>query len=434
MSLMRSLGLLLLVGCGSRVPLGDEMNDDASPAEALRSVEVTVVDFGGPVPGIDVVFHDATGAPIDTQRTDASGIATAEMRDPGAITVASFGTIIPGWYELASVLGVTPGDAITIDLGDDPRRNETVSVARISLEPFPGAATYAVATCTSGWGSAVGTPIELDVARRCLDEAGDFRVFAEAKDAAGARIAFTWIDAHARIPSATEVAMPAWRTELYAVDVLATGVPEDATLVHTSAAFQGDANAAADYRDFRPPLSESVTAQLRVPVMPGTLERSLFVAFRDPDRDSFSSLVTMSPALDPTWRVDGSELLPRVSGVVADATVDPTLVHFRAHGDLAIADGAMAVLDWDLPTEHRWVVYAPPDVTSPIRLPRLPRELAPWGPSADVTVNTSVMFWESTETSGYEDVRVRPGDAFRGTYVGPVGPGETTRATMGWKN
>ncbi len=425
--MMFGLLLAMMAGCdGGDVRLGDELPTDAALPDSMPPVgELAVVrieDYAGPLRDVAVIFHDSQGVLLSQAVTDDAGEVADDVPRDASVTVLTYGSLAASMYELTTIMGVQPGDRIVLHRGADPRLNDTVSTVDVAMPGRFGsaAASYAVSTCASGWGSAFAPSVSLDVARRCLDSSGRFRVFAHAQNTLGDRVAFAWLDAHADRP-ATRAVLPAWSTDFWSLTANVTNLPTDITTQRVGASLAGVGTSHEG----------SFPAVLRIPrVDGGARAHSLYVAWNDPERDSFSAL-TRSDAIEPTSiDLDGGELLPRVSNVATDSSTSPALVHFRRHGDFASADAVRIDVSWEEPSPHYWAVYAPPTLVTPIELPDLPVELHAWRlTEGTVATHTSITYWDSSAVDGYDDVRAAPRDAF---YSAPLDEA-TVRTSQGWQ-
>jgi hypothetical protein len=146
---------LLLAACGGGSTGSPDANPDRPDAEpgidgppadgAVGTITVTVVVAGAPAAGIAVQYHGPDGGYLGTVATDAGGDAVIDgFQGGGAITVpvAKGGQIPVVGGALTSILGVEPGDHLTIgtsSLGtpigsidittpDQPAGNDTVLV------------------------------------------------------------------------------------------------------------------------------------------------------------------------------------------------------------------------------------------------------------------------------------------------------------------
>jgi hypothetical protein len=156
---MRQLCLLVccLTACGDD---GVRHTPDAAPHDgprdsaidgALDPVTVTAMRDGAPASGVHVYFQDADSTVVLATTTDANGTASAVMAPGGYVTaVDPFAVPLlgaPRSNELATYVGVKPGDHLVLSNGDI----ETAITVTVTAVPDPaGAATYLYSSCLPG--------------------------------------------------------------------------------------------------------------------------------------------------------------------------------------------------------------------------------------------------------------------------------------------
>lgn len=106
---------------------------DAPPAPDPRTVTLTITRGRAPQPGIEVHFQNADSSLVATVRTDADGVAAAEMDAGGFVTaVGPFEQGVDA-STLFSYAGVKPGDELKLN---DQSQPDLIGVdVRVSIEP-----------------------------------------------------------------------------------------------------------------------------------------------------------------------------------------------------------------------------------------------------------------------------------------------------------
>src|SRR5262245_34390986 len=165
----------------------------------------------GPREGIDVVFSDPAGALIAHVKTDADGAASAAVGTGATVTIAAIGD---GTRALTTITGVGDGELVAVPVPWGPRAAPTRAlIATVTAGPT-GTDTYQLtAGCAYASLTAPG-PAALAIPEPCVT-AGHVTVLALATTA-GAVVGYSTIDASV---DAGTVALPAWRTDLTALDV-----------------------------------------------------------------------------------------------------------------------------------------------------------------------------------------------------------------------
>lgn len=175
-----------------------ETSGDAGTDAGSGPVNVIVERDGSRRAALSVIFHDGSGAVIETVVTDAEGEATSTVPDVGMVTVVTEDTDAT---RLFAVQGVRPRDTIRFEL---PTNLDTNRELRVSLPgPHPGATSYRVSSfCFSSDSFDDASMVSFG-----CDIAGRTRVLAVAQSSPPAwSLRYTYDDA-------VDVTMPAWQTE-----------------------------------------------------------------------------------------------------------------------------------------------------------------------------------------------------------------------------
>lgn len=194
-------------------------------------IHVTIYDTDGkPLPGVDVVFHDAAGQPTSVAVSDGQGRVEVDAAGVAMVTAIFADPTAP---KLTTIMGLTPGQEVAI--GTPPAPATGVAARSVTLQAHlpaaaPDADTYAIATgCGSHQGSYVDT-LETPESEICWT--GDHRidVFAAAMTSAGGAstpLAFALAPDVAVTESDTvSVSLEAWRTDWQRFTATLEGIPD----------------------------------------------------------------------------------------------------------------------------------------------------------------------------------------------------------------
>lgn len=180
---MRVAVLVALVACGSShdhpdariadVVVADTAAIDAAPdatpdASVPGSVTITVYDntqSPQPVPGMPVLFQDASGAVVAAVTTDAQGQATAVMAAGGSVTAKRPQRNGVTGDLVYMFLGVKPGDRLMA--GAPTAATPTSFPVTFTVPAYAGAYSYRVATQCGLGGSAPATLTTLNAQLSC---------------------------------------------------------------------------------------------------------------------------------------------------------------------------------------------------------------------------------------------------------------------------
>jgi hypothetical protein len=398
----RSFLLILgavLAGCG---------DDGAPPA-------ITVTGRGGPMAGVSVVFHDASGAAVVTERTDSSGRAAGDIGSGGMVTVL----LQDAEQRLrATFMDVARGDELTL-LSPMSHAPE-IGTAYVSIAPYTGATFYEVRTaCGTTGTSDVSQPVALAIDAECMAADGTLPLVVTAFGALNSMIG---VSAVRSVPwtNPMNVTMPDWRPPaLYAVD--ATRVPAGATGVVGGVA-QVANGVRIDGESETVGASPGGGASFSLPYVPGfgdAFVSHVGVYFGASGVDAVSvqgeSTLVHQTTVPPARRtVDlTADLLPRLPTPSYDRSVaDRPVLTWAPQTGLEDTDAAVAVVAWregEGPYDL-WVILAPADIGARVQVPALPAELASWGPTAFVAMDLgAVAFVDADWLTSYTQVRREAG-------------------------
>lgn len=139
---------------------------DAPPpdkdADVVPAVTVTVTSSRGPKAGVTVVFHDATGAVIETKSTGADGKVAHTGTPPSMVSAL---LAVGSTRHIVTWTGAEVGDALVVR---DTDTSEQIGLYSVTFADFPetGAETYRVLS-PCGSSESNGTATELPLYQGC---------------------------------------------------------------------------------------------------------------------------------------------------------------------------------------------------------------------------------------------------------------------------
>ena len=388
---------IVLAACGGSADEPDAPTPTHPDATSPGSVRVRVLDFGEPVSGVTVMFHDPGGAVVRQAVTGADGRAGADLDAGGTATLL---TDLDGRRRRISITALVPGDEAVVVLAA-PRPTGVSTV----LVDLPGAVTgadaYAIYACHESSSKEVPTPTALGIESTCLDPAGTFQVTAVA-ERDGRPIAQTSLDRIPPDPTGTAtIALPAWSTAFWTVDATIRSLPADVTgrfataqLVHHGLALPGD-SVVGD------------ATSLRLAPVPTDDEYLLDAMFGAHWLAGAGGNVVYGMRRMPVTHdldLDAAELLPRLGAISIDLATPGTPIDVDLPAAVATADALIVEIGWN-DGDDAWTVIAPPDVALPLRLPDLSTGPA-WPPVGAGFVSATVYDWDAV--AGYAAFRREP--------------------------
>ncbi len=417
-----TLPWLLISACGH----GGDGGIDARVPRASIAVSNRV----GPIRGVDVVFHDAGGAPLAHVQTDAAGRAEGAIEDGGMITVLSQDVGRRLW----TFVDVSAGDALSfVDPDLNPAR--VVGTATVQLPAVAGAAWYDVTAATIGQpcnaGADAGEPpvaLALDVTSHCLSPAGTLDLVATAVDLNGLTIGVSTARAVAWTDGAV-IPMPAWG-HLATLTVTGTRVPDHTYEVDASMFYRDGERSTAGPGITRRPLAGATTMMPleHVEGLAGATDFAIAVAHGDTKQRIWgTSTQTRRWAVPPaTLAIDlTSDLLPLVPAPTYDRSnpVRPAVTWTPVAP--ASIDGGVVDVGWrdqGEPFGYRWTLLVPPGGAR-VQVPSLPTELAEWAPGTEAVFSGGqVSLYDADWVSSYDQLRREIGFAFRLGYPTTIFP------------
>ncbi len=369
----------------------------ALPQFGLATVKVR--PGGEAAPDVTVVFHDADGAVIGEQVTDAEGIAALEVgRD-------SMATLALG-DDLYTVTALQPEDVV--DLWSPPYHfgSPIVGQVRVAGRPVAGAVDYWIALgCEPLRGSTSISPSAfLSLREACLEGDGTFDVTVLAVDAERNRLAFAYrTDVTPDADGSTRVPIT-WESEVPSSTISYTGGRPGVLQLF------GEIDSQREGFNYSHDDSTSDGSPVTVQHL-AAFEDSARVRIAVVWDGYYSDLVTSIPApLPASFALSDSDLAPALSAGTIDTSIAGRPVASWS-GDTSEVDGLHIQLvfeDTSTGLSNAWFAVVPPG-TNEFRFPSLgDSSLAPFGPGVDSFVHengTWVAAMGADFADGFDDFR-----------------------------
>lgn len=363
----------------SDVQAPDAAQPDAADAAPTAPVTVVVERGTGFAANVTVVFHDATGAVLETKKTGADGKATSSGAVPAMATVLLGGGThkhILTWTKVSS--------------GDELRARDLEGSTFVgkylvnTVGPFDGANAYRayVGTC-QGFPNAVPNQLEVFMYQECLRTTNAALATAQAGPTL---LAYSFKKGNAALPpdgGSASVALGAWAAPV-GLDVKVVNKPANGQS-------QGVLQAVADGNIF-----ENDTAALGGEITVDTASFQVAAGFADayqaavryiPSATTGASRLVVGKrvaAPQTTITVDMATALPIIDTASVDGTSPkrPKVV-WHALAPLTATKGGSVMLDWNDGRDETngWTFIVPPEATS-LTAPALPAEANDWAPLA----------------------------------------------------
>lgn len=339
---------------------------------------VTVQVLGPNKEGVRVVFHDATGAVLETKLTDPDGQAKSTTTSTPAMVTALLGR--GGVLDLVTWTAVEPGDVLgAADEPADPAAIGSLDVTfpgNLMGGPPPAEYQAALGSCVAGQASGA-TVLSLPILPACATAAP--AVLGRAIDGNDAVLKYATAKPAASPPAdggAAAVTLGAW-TDPVSVTLTGTNLPTGLVTAQWS-----DITGALL---FTHPADRELTSGQAVFEAPP-------VGFADAIQPSMIAELdapagarkTMTKRVAPTTAVafDFATALPTITGATLVAT-DPVRpeISWTSSTSLATADGGVVRVGFfdDRAPSFRWSFVVPPGATS-VKAPALPPEASDWSP------------------------------------------------------
>jgi hypothetical protein len=367
---------------------------------------------GGPVQGVEVLFHEPDGSVRSRALTGADGKATAVVA-PGALaTVVGFFPGTTNAYSLDTVAGLNPGDAVLVGT-PTPLPMATGQVDVTLPGDFVGASSYRVDIgCGYATAAASDAPVSVLVRSSCGTTVSAVAV---AIADGGIELAFstaTDIPLSGAPPAlAGSITLPAWTTDFGSLALTASSAPAGASLLYSTleprrngVRFHGSEALAS--------VAPGGSAALALPFARGLgtssrLSVSVMYAPLGPGGNGTWMANDVDPStpgsIDLTAGVPPRLSPPSVSGAPGALTASWT-----SAGTDPSLDAQFLDLVWPgTSSDHYWRVMLPPGPTS-FAFPTIPDDLAAWLPPPGAPSLGGIRAVDMSTVVGYQ--------AFKATY------------------
>lgn len=388
-----------------------EAGMDAFVPPMAEGITVTVLDGTKPSSDVRVLFHDAAGAVIGDQKTDAAGRVTAATA-PSMVTVLS--RDVNGAGALGSpitYLGVADGDKLVVVIPSSPAAAPVVGKYSVTLQPFDGVTSFGVSVMgnsCAAFTSNLAEPLLVNLFEPCL--ATQNAVLAVGNDATNALLGFGFTKTAARPAANATVSLSLGLTAPTTSTKITVANPGSVT--GTNATLHAIANGASFRLGFESgSLSEGglsfptpsgfadayqASARQRSPSAAGSSEQ--FLVRREPATANGTLAFDFANAL-PALTINDTALVQTTPGR-PDITVGST-------APLTAADGGVVKISWSVSfTTVSWAFVVPPSVTS-FKAPALPADAVAFAPTAGARIQ-NVTYFEASQLPGYKEVKALP--------------------------
>ena len=391
---------------------GGPTPDAAPDAPAVPSVSVTVTGASGPKAGVRVVFHDATGAVLDTKLTGSDGKATHTGTTPSmASALVQAGTK----RRIVTWTGVEDGDDLQLRAEET---DELVGMYSVTFSSMPdgGASMFAVeGPC--GDNMSYGTAAELPMYRFCSRPQNAF--LATARTFSGTLVGHAFKKGNTAITDGGTgaITLGGWQAPS-TFSLTAANVPAEVE-------FDTELLEIADGAGYRTRWgdSEGTTVSYRTAAgFADAYQASFWVGFDDIER-----AITKRVANDVTnVAFDYADLLPAIEDAFVDAT-NPRrpVVSWTPAASTANIDGGLVHFTFSRPDDegtYTWTFVVSPSATS-VTAPAMPVEAESFlPPPPDAGVSTSfwgpkVLLVEADVLPGYAAFRGQQGTLLDATVA-----------------
>lgn len=371
---------------------------DAAPEAGPTGVIVNVRSNAKPLADAAVILHDATGAVIATQKTDATGRVTA-AKAPAMVTVVGE---VNGEKALLTYLGVAEGDVLNVEVGALGGEQAPVGSYAVSFTapapPSPVAySVYVNGDCQNG---NEGSPslLTVDLYPSCLRQNNVLYGVVQNGEGVNSHFTFKKGEAPPAANASRAVTLPQWApAQTTTVTAANVGARVDARVGFV---------AIADGAPFE--VESAVTVGSGATFrwgqgFPDALSARLVARNLD---GADGALMVKRVAPGNAIAFDLATGLPAITKVESTGTPRPD-VKVTASASLGGSDGGIVSLIWsktvgnDL-NQYRWSFVVPPDATT-FKAPALPDTLADLAPPANVVVGAG--FFEADVVPGYAQTR-----------------------------
>jgi hypothetical protein len=429
---MRSLvAVLLLAACGDDgVTPADAPIDAAVDAAVDASTRIHVfVHFAdrSPASGIVVVFHSATGQPVQSTTTDSEGLASVDSTAVTMVTVAAYDPT-SDQRELYTYVGLPQGGTVHTFLGFGGATSPPASQIGTLAVTFPPNAPSG----TNVWNfdincanTSVASPatFAMDVFSNCRrpnSNLVDAIAYALENATLVGYLPVLGIDVAATGSTPVDLSTQTWRTDFLDYELTVSNMPAGATSARPQVTLDVKG---AGYARPSPPASpvaqgEGITRTFRLPRDFGTSMYPTTEVYYGETSPRGLGLYARKKAIGDSDSIDANaSLLPRIltTATTGRDSVRPR-VSWTTAGSEVGADLGIATLSWANAT---WAMHFPPTTVSPLQVPLLPDALAAFRPPTDNTVDESafVVFYDADYIDGYAAFLATENPTRPDTYV-----------------
>ena len=390
----------------------------------MGPASMTVRTPWGGVTDHPVVFHDADGAVVAVEYTDADGTATHDIPADAMVTLIdpSIGALGgPSKLMLFTIMGVQPDDRLSHGSDIDPW--ELRGFAEVTLSgPVGGAAFYAVDVgCELNSTVDAGQPLVIALNNACFRGASNFDVIAYALDSAENILAYTTANDVAVVPGGTaQIGLPPW--QFNSSDVVVTLSNPPMTASYADVTVQPVARGIPFYAEPRGDnvsLTGPTEITTQIPsgfagglqYMISLYHKTSMLGASPPPAVSY--LIERRATAVPTVAHDMSTdfLAPIVTVWLDDNIADRPALDLVGTGDYTSADGGLAVVAWVDGGGNfiEWWLLFPPGLDT-VKVPELPDLLAGFRPTATSEYNSpQVVILDADFINGFADMRTNHG-------------------------
>lgn len=386
----------------------------------VTSVTVRVMSVGQPVPGIEVVFHDATGAVLGSAKTAADGRATSTGATP-AMASALLGR--GNNFNVVTWTAVEAGDELVVEEAPTQIGSPSLSVA------FPSVANAVNYTAMTGSCQSSGkdSPLSIFLAPSCMRASNPILV--RAADGNGGNLGFA---SKKGTPSPVDGGALSVTTGAFAA--------ADATTVDASNIPNEPGNVQVGVTDIADgvgfPAAEGFLyidgpRSFKVPAAGFADARQTLATFTTQAQDArITMLQRAAPA--PANVLDFAQALPRITAADVTPGADPRRfeITWTAKSALSAADGGIVRVMFS-PNDGRdasfqWSFVVPPGAATSgsVKAPAMPSDASGYIPATPDAGGTffmapEVMFVDSSLVPSYAVFRRQAGTAFDAYEYGP---------------
>lgn len=390
-------------GTDSATPDASDGSDaDAGP----QPLTVTVTRGNGPAVGVEVVFHDATGAVIGTATTDAAGKVVNTGPVPAQVSALLGGG---SHRRIHTWTGVEDHDQLFVADSYSAAGQDATGRYDVTLPgKFQAATRYRLLTgpC-SGMAETQDAPEPVQLFLRLKCQRPQVSILARAFDDVASETAFAFKKGNAPVVDGSTVPLTLANWAAPATTTLdAKNIPQDWVGYGSLLEIEGGLGFFADEN-----ILLANNQPVTVDVANGFADAHQFTgALMNGTRRT--SITKRSSSTVTSTMLDFGSMLPEIPEVEIDTAdvVRPT-ASWSPAASLSGTDGGGVLLQWvdDRPRDFVWTFAVAPGATS-VKAPAMPIDAADWVPDAGSEFGEpEVFFVEGDALSGYAQFRGEAG-------------------------